>query len=89
MENFSSGEYDRWVVETQLRKLRDTILQTRSVGGIFILLPIFSRFLLPTRTTIILYTEYYYSHINVCERLKFADDFFLLLIIDVLASSQK
>ena len=63
MKNVSSCEYDRWVVETKLRKLRDTILQTRSVGGIFILLPIFSRFLLPTRTTIILYTECYYPYI--------------------------
>ena len=59
MKNISSCEYDRWVVETQLRKLRDTILKTRSLGGIFIFLLSFSS--CPrTLVFIILYTEYYY-----------------------------
>ena len=61
MKNVNSCEYDRWVVEIQLRTLRDTILQTRSLGGISIYLRVFARFLLPTRITIRLYTEYYYS----------------------------
>ena len=39
-------------------------------------------------TTTILYTEYYYSHRNECERLKFADDLFMFLIVDVLGNSQ-
>ena len=42
MKNVSSCE--NGAVETQLRKLRDTILHTRSLGGIFIFVPVFWSF---------------------------------------------
>ena len=34
MKSVSSCEYDRWVVDTQLRKLRDMIIQTPLLSGI-------------------------------------------------------
>ena len=80
MKNANSSEYDRWGVETQLRKLRDITLQTRSLGGIFIFLPVFSRLLLPTRTTIILYKECYYSYRCMC--VNGWNSWWLVLVVD-------
>ena len=80
MKNFSSCEYDRWVVETQLRKLRVIRYSTsdRLIGRHFFILNIFKGpahahyYCTVYRGLLVIYFVY------LCERLKFADDFFLL-----------
>ena len=81
-----SCEYDRWMVEAQLRDIYDTsdtiIVRHFYIFTKFFKVPLDDAH--PLLVYLVLYTEYYYSHINVCERLKFAEDLLQLFLLSVL-----